>query len=202
MTDVTQLQQLQNEALGWLISIHDATACGCGWLAHIPPNEQNTAEVVVAFIKHAEDLNQYRRLLINCIKHQLLTPKASVTKDWIWVAYALITVKAAGLYPDKTAVDKAIANALREVDALYDQRDGGWPDSPGEPCQVTWTALTVILLNDHLAPSKVAQAVRFLARAQNADGGWGPVEHFGGGGRAAVPKPPAPRRPGQLSGRK
>lgn len=34
--------------------------------------------------------------------------------------------------------------------------------------------MTLILLHDHLlAPSKVARAVRFLARAQNADGGWG-----------------------------
>jgi hypothetical protein len=173
MNHIPELRQMQTDALGWLVNVHDNAACGWGWLAHIPPNEQNTAEVVVAFISHAEDLDRHRPLLVRCIERQLLASQAAVTKDWVWVAYALLTVKGAGLYPDETALDEAIANALREVDALWDAQEGGWPDSLGEPSQVTWTALSVILLHDHLAPNKVSRAIRFLARAQNADGGWG-----------------------------
>lgn len=173
MSDIPELRQLQTDALGWLVAVHDAAACGWGWLAHIPPNEQNTAEAVVAFIKHAEDLSQHRSMLIRCVERQLIASQAVVTKDWIWVAHALLTVKTAGLYPDGPALDEAIGAALREVETLWEPREGGWPDSRGEACQVTWTALALILLRDHLAPAKVRQAARFLARAQNADGGWG-----------------------------
>jgi Squalene-hopene cyclase C-terminal domain len=173
MSDVPELRQLQNDALRWLVSVHDAVACGWGWLAHIPPNEQNSAEVVVALIQHAEDLDQHRQLIVRCVERQLIASQAVVTKDWIWVAYALLTVKAARVYPDEAALDEAIDNALREVDALWDAREGGWPDSYGESCQVTWTALALILLRDYLTPTKVSRATRFLARAQNGDGGWG-----------------------------
>lgn len=168
-----EIRGLQESALNWLIKVYDPTACGWGWLAHIPPNEQNTAEAVVAIIKHAQHLDQYKPLLADSIKHQLLNPEASVTKDWVWVAYALITAKAAKVYPDEPALDKAISSSLREVEALYDERSGGWPECRDEPCQVTWTSLSLILLGDHLTPAKVARAVRFLQESQNSDGGWG-----------------------------
>jgi len=173
MTGIPELRKLQDDALRWLISVYDPAACGWGWLAHIPPNEQNSAEVVVALIGHAENLSEHRQLLVQCTERQLIKSEASITKDWIWVAHALLQVKAARIYPDQTSLDKAIGNALDKVNELWNMREGGWPDCPGEPCQVTWTALALILLRDHLASAKVTGAARFLAAAQNPDGGWG-----------------------------
>jgi hypothetical protein len=173
MNDMSGLGELSREALRWLVSIYDPVAGGWGWLAHIPPNEQNTAEVIVALAKHAHDIEPYREILLESVERQLLNSQAAVTKDWIWVAYALITVKNAGLYPDEVALDKSITAALHEVENLWDTREGGWPDCAGEPCQTTWTALSLILLHEYLPPPMVGRALRFLARAQNGDGGWG-----------------------------
>ena len=53
-------------AIEWLLKIYDKEMCGWGWIQHIPPNEQNTAEVVLALLKRDRDNKKYRTLIEEC----------------------------------------------------------------------------------------------------------------------------------------
>ncbi len=169
------IQEYIDQALQWLISVYDPVLCGWGWLQHIPPNEQNTAEVVLALLRDASESAHYTGVIAEAAEKQLMVPTSQVTKDWIWVTKALLEVQKRGMGPltNEVKLGLAISRGLDEVSRLWDKTDGGWPDTGGERSQVTWTALTLVLLHDELPSEQVMKAARYLERSQNSDGGWG-----------------------------
>ena len=161
------------DAATWLQRVYSAAPSGWGWVQHIPPNAQNTAEVLLALLSLPEQdrFADFPNVLRSCVKDQLIDCTRSATRNIAWVTRALIQIRAQEAYEPANSLDGPIRSG---VDALrqLQNRDGGWPEVAAEPSQVTWTALTLILLGDELPPATVAAATDYLEGAQRSDGGW------------------------------
>lgn len=164
-------------ALQWLMSVYDREKCGWGWIQHIPPNEQNTAEVVLALLHGNGDKEKYRSVIEECARNHFMVESAQVTKDWVWVTRALIEIKDENLFEGDPELcrqlDKVIKYGTEKVIELWDEKGGGWPDTYNEPSQVTWTSIVLFFLHQYLPTNKVQSARTYLLRSQNSDGGWG-----------------------------
>lgn len=174
---VHDVNEYMDLALRWLVKVYDQEKCGWGWIQHIPANEQNTSEVVVALLNHGRNKYEFLELVRECAREQLLVAKAQVTQDWVWVTKALLELRRFGVFEsdseEKKLLDLAIGQGLAKIQELWDSRNGGWPDSAGAPSQITWTGVVLYFLHEYLPVRQVNAAKKFLARAQNADGGWG-----------------------------
>lgn len=157
-----------NAACEWLLQARplrdDEPLARWGWLQDVPPNAQNTAEVLLALSEsgRASDaiVDEASKYLIAS-----LDDSDCNVRDRGWVARGL-----SPFVDGRAELQEAL---LRCRDWLVDEQndDGGWGDRRGETSLVPTTALAVEALGDHRS-DVTDRAVVWLAKAQHASGGW------------------------------
>jgi hypothetical protein len=179
-------------AIRWLFKIQDKDKYGWGWVQHIPPNEQNTAEAICALLSNYPRLSRESRLnLYTAINNYLINPgrHARITIDWVWVLRGLQFFKENlegfnNISPE--GIDNKINLSKQScIKWLIENQnnDGGWADVKGDLSSVTRTSLAIIVLSKEKGTmaSKIEltevieKATRWLIKTQNTDGGWGNV---------------------------
>ena len=188
-------------ALEWLYKIRDNTKLGWAWVQFIQPNEQNTAEVIYTFAEDEEWLKQNLfivRDLIQSINYWLLdTSHPSISIDYCWVLRALQKIRTCGvLYSEinHDSLKKAVNVCVTWLCENYQETENhgyGWSDNSNEMLNIIRTSLAIICLNEEAdfiqehgnSTSKAEKlrrltnnAVEWLIRIQNQDGGWGNIE--------------------------
>lgn len=161
------------EAATWLKRVYSESPPGWGWVQHIPPNAQNTAEVLLALLSLPErdPSPEFPDVVRSCVEHNLVNCNRSATRNLAWATRALIEVRRQNAYEAADTLDGSIGSGLDALRQLQNP-DGGWPEVADEPSQVTWTALTLMLLGGELPEDSVAAATDYLEGAQRSDGGW------------------------------
>ncbi|MCL6548279.1 MAG: terpene cyclase/mutase family protein [Alicyclobacillus sp.] len=169
-------------AIDWLMEIrqqHDGLV-GWGWLQHIPPNEQNTAEVVHASLLAVPQLPDAAvHTLYQAIRSFLLQPRdhGRISMDYCWMLMALQIVEQRldwfSHVCNNTLFHREIQHAKAEcVEWIRSQQnpDGGWGDTQGSISLVSRTAFAILALRE---VGGVGSAVEWLLEQQNPDGGFG-----------------------------
>lgn len=157
-------------ALEWLLKIRDENHKGWAWVQFIPPNEQNTAEVISTFINYIDYFNENQITdMVESIEKWLLdTSHATISIDYCWVLIALQKVRNCKVLSkriDKSKLNAAIQNCLlwlyknrntekrNSISQLYES-DGikgcGWGDNDTEISNTIRTALAVLAINSEI----------------------------------------------------
>jgi len=177
-----------NNAINWLLKIQDTNKKGWGWIQHIPPNEQNTAEVVSALLDNKErlDSNQKQKLTLAII-NWLINPgrHATISMDWAWVLKGLQKIWMHLSYFENGEIshEEVISSKRDCIKWLINNQneDGGWADNKGDASSISRTALIISILaaeNQVYEDSMIEvikRATYWIAKSQNQDGGWGNV---------------------------
>lgn len=177
-------------AVKWLMEIQDQVEHGWGWLQHIPPNEQNTAEVICAILSQdfLLDKTVINKLSLS-IKKYLLEPTgtAKITFDWAWVLKALLSIEQnKDLFKDTIEIEVLQQAKNCCVNWLIENQnvDGGWGDCKGDFSSVSRTALVLNVLcltsrgTEHYSRifPHIEQAENWILRMKGRrDGGWGNI---------------------------
>ncbi len=182
------------KAIDWLISIRDKKELGWSWVALIPPNLQNTAEVICATAEMIDFLDQNGKdYVIESINKWLLCldkeDYAKISIDWSWALLAL--QKTAGCPEFYEVIDKTKLKASKGkcVQWLIENQntDGGYADVKGEKSATTRTALAVWALREEYLNCEKDEQLRkrlepvlngaetWLLESQHSDGGWGNI---------------------------
>ncbi|MBX5436114.1 MAG: terpene cyclase/mutase family protein [Alicyclobacillaceae bacterium] len=175
------LEEMQS-AVDWLLEIRQEQdgLVGWGWIQHIPPNEQNTAEVVHAILLSMHELpSSALQILYQSARSFLLHPRehGRISADYCWMLMALQVMEqrldwfrpVCNTAVLKSDIDRAKAEC---VDWLRAQQnaDGGWGDTQGSISLVSRTAMAVLALRE---VGGVERAIEWLLAQQNPDGGFG-----------------------------
>ncbi|MEW6448866.1 MAG: prenyltransferase/squalene oxidase repeat-containing protein [Bacillota bacterium] len=156
-------------AIKWLLDIQDSQTGGWGWIQHIPPNEQNTAEVVYALLLFLQE-DLYRKdesrflvekriqYIARGIVHFLIKVEehAKLSIDWIWVLRALLQLKT---YWNRTPDYDPIKNSLN--DALEKELE--------KECYTGYQAEQAI-------DAAIANCIQWLLKNQGDQGAWSDTE--------------------------
>lgn len=185
-----------NLALDYLYNIRDEKNKGWAWVQFIMPNEQNTAEVICAFLDSPDWLDKHPdriHTLIESINYWLIdTSHAKISIDYCWVLKALQKIRECEMFYEKLDGDslkEAINNCLEWICQNYSENQG-WSDNDGENSSVIRTALAIDDLNreieycakNGLTPSVNRlqeirdKALKWIVKVQNPDGGWGNLD--------------------------
>lgn len=158
-------------ALEWLLEIRDKEQKGWAWVQFIQPNEQNTAEVISAFVDYIDHFDEQEICaIVESIKKWLLdTSHAMISIDFCWVMLALQKVRGCKLLADRIdlaklneAIDNCIAwlcknqnnEKMRSVTQLCNSpgvKGCGWGDNDTEISGTIRTSLAVLALNREIA---------------------------------------------------
>ncbi|MEN6326611.1 MAG: prenyltransferase/squalene oxidase repeat-containing protein [Syntrophomonas sp.] len=178
-----------NNAINWLLKIQDVSKNGWGWIQHIPPNEQNTAEVVRALLENIERLSADQKVKITlAIKNWLIDPSrhATIAIDWAWVLKALQKVeKCIDNISQEITIDQIRKSKSDCIKWLINNQneDDGWSDNKGDVSSVSRTSLVITVLaneeetieNAIQLKEVIRKATQWVVKSQNQDGGWGNV---------------------------
>ena len=175
-------------AISWLLTTRDDQEGGWAWVQFISPNEQNTAEVVVALLEYEHMWSDgVPGIVADSTRRWLLSPErhAQLSIDWSWVLLALTHVRENDRMMelvDPAEVESSMQTCAEQLLAMQ-MENGGWPDNPGEKPTTTRTSLALWALSvasKHLGHPNLKEAtdkaVSWLKDAQNQDGGWGNLD--------------------------
>lgn len=193
-----------DRALDWLYRIRDEERKGWAWVQFIRPNEQNTAEVVLAYAENDAwfDRNPEKLdAIMESIDYWLIdTSHASISIDYCWVARALQVVRANPRFMahlDAARVQRAIDDCLtwlqeNQIFITHPADAVGWGDNSEEIPNVIRTALALLCFQEELTYLKTRpaeeqgrvsgyeevaeKACTWLLASQNKDGGWGNLD--------------------------
>ena len=177
-----------DNAIKWLFKIQDVSKNGWGWVQHIPPNEQNTAEVVSALLGNIDKLNNIQKdKLVSAIKTWLVDPSrhATIAIDWVWVLKALQKIeKNLHIFNSQINIDQIIKSKEDCIEWLINNQneDNGWSDNKENVSSISRTSIITSVLADEKIMGNNAQlketirkATQWIIQSQNKDGGWGNV---------------------------